>query len=282
MKNLKNTLSSTLIEDCLDTTVYRSEFHQPQEYSVYRSEGIFQRKMESLLQGIPKVVVYLDDILVTGLSEEDHLLTLQKVLQRIELSGLRLKKNKYKFMVPSISYLGYKIDAQGLYPLPEIMEAILKAPSPASLTELKSFLGLLSYYGKFIPNMSTVVHPLYDLLNKSTKWKWTEDEEQAFKLAKELLTSNSVLIHFDPGNSSCDASAYGIGAILSHRLPDGTERPIGFSSRTLSAADQKYSQIEKETLACVFGVKRFHSYLFGHSFTLITDHKPLLTLINAH
>ena len=254
-------------------------------FGISSAPGIFQRTMESLLQGIPKVVVYLDDILVTGLSEEDHLLTLQKVLQRIESSGLRLKKNKCKFMVPSVSYLGYKIDAQGLHPLPEKMDAIMKAPSPTSLTELKSFLGLLSYYGKFIPNMSTVVHPLYDLLKKSTKWKWTEDEEQAFKLAKEQLTSNSVLIHFDPGKEvllSCDASAYGIGAVLSHRLPDGTERPIGFSSRTLSAAEQKYSQIEKETLACVFGVKRFHSYLFGHRFTLITDHKPLLTLINAH
>ena len=106
-------------------------------FGISSAPGIFQRTMESLLQGIPKVVVYLDDILVTGLSEEDHLLTLQKVLQRIESSGLRLKKNKCKFMVPSISYLGYKINAQGLYPLPEKMEAILKAPSPTSLTRVE-------------------------------------------------------------------------------------------------------------------------------------------------
>ena len=156
MKNLKNTLSSTLIGGLF--TYNRLPF------GISSPPGIFQHTMEGLLQGIPKVVGHLDDILVTGLSEEDHLLTLQKVLQRIESSGLRLKKNKCKFMVPSISYLGYKIDAQGLHPIPEKMDAIPKAPSPTSLTELKSFLGLLSYYGKFIPNMSTVVYPLYDLL----------------------------------------------------------------------------------------------------------------------
>lgn len=115
--------------------------------------------------------------------------------------------------------------------------------------------------------------------------EWTADEEQAFKLAKELLTSNSVIIHFDPAKEvllSCDASAYGIGAVLSHRLPDGTERPIEFSSRTLSAAEQKHSQIDKETLAWVYGVKKFHSYIFGHRFTLINAHQVILTHFKLH
>ena len=161
----------------------------------------------------------------------------------------------------------------------------MNAPSPTSVTELKSFLGLLSYYGKFIPNLASTLHPLYELLKKSVKWLRNDEKEKTFNVAKQLLLSNNVLIHFDPTLDlllSCDASEYGIGAVLAHRLPDGSERPIGFVSRTLSPAERKYSQIEKETLSCVFGVNRFHLYLFGRKFTLMTNHKPLTMLLNEN
>ena len=187
-------------------------------------------------------------------------------------------------MAPSVVYLGHRIDAQGLHPLAEKVKAIQEAPKPNNVSELKAYLGLLSYYSKFLPNLSTTLAPLYSLLRASTRWHWTAEQEEAFKASKHLLTSSQVLVHFDPKLDivlSCDASAYGIGAVLSHRMPDGSEKPVGFVSRTLSAAEKNYSQIEKEGLACVFGVKRFHSYLYGHSFTLITDHKPLLSLFNA-
>ena len=241
--------------------------------------------MESVLSGIPKVIVYLDDILVTGTSEEDHLHNLQIVLQKIEEAGLHLKKDKCKFMVPSITYLGHKVDAQGLHPLPDKIEAIVSAPRPKTVTELKAFLGLVNYYSKFIPNLASVLYPLYQLLNKGVDWSWSIEREKAFKHAKTLLTSNNVLIHYDSQKAlvlACDASAYGVGVVLSHRLSDGSERPIGFASRVLSPAERNYSQIERESLACVFGVKKFHSYLYGRRFTLVTDHKPLLTLLHQH
>ena len=110
-------------------------------------------------------------------------------------------------------------------------------------------------------------------------------EQRAFQNSNKLLLSSQVLVHYDPSLEvilACDASSYGVGAVLSHRIADSSERPVAFASRTLSAAEQRYSQIEKEGLACVFGVKRFHLYLYGQRFTLITDHKPLLQVFDPH
>ena len=129
--------------------------------------------MESLLQGIPHVTVYLDDILISGKREAAHLQSLEEVLKRLMTAGLRVKKNKCKFMVSSVAYLGHVIDAQGLHPLPDKVEAILQAPSPRNVMELKSYLGLLTYYGKFLPDLSTCLAPLYRLLSKDVRWKWS-------------------------------------------------------------------------------------------------------------
>ena len=252
-------------------------------FGVSSAPGIFQHTMENLLQGTPNVV-YIDNILITGPTEDEHLKTLAEALDRIEKAGLLLQRSKCLFMAPSVVYLGHRIDTQGLHPLAEKVKAIQEAPKPNNVSELKAYLRLLSYYSKFSPNLSTTLAPLCSLLRASTRWHWTAKQEEAFKASKHLLTSSQVLVRFDLKLDivlSCNASAYGIEVVLSHRMPDGSEKPIGFVSRTLSAVEKNYSQIEKEGLACVFGVKRFHSYLYGHSFTLITDHKPLLSLFNA-
>ena len=137
--------------------------------------------------------------------------------------------------------------------------------------------------------MSSVLSPLYQLLQKSTKWKWTDSEHKAFVASKELLLSSHLLAHFDLKlklklklTLAVDASAYGLGAVLAHKYLNGSERPIGYASHSLNGAEKNYSQIEKEGLACVFGVNKFHSYLLGHSFELVTDHKPLLSLFYQH
>ena len=227
-------------------------------FGVSSVPGIFQKAMETLIQGIPHVTVYIDDILITGETEADHLQTLEKVLERLAKAGLRAKKHKCKFMVPSVDYLGYVIDAQGLRPHPDKALAIQQAPTPLNVTQLKSYLGLLSYYGKFLPNLSTLLAPLYKLLGKDIQWEWSSEQEQAFQASKELLTSSKLLVHFNPQLSlllACDASAYGIGAVLAHKMPDGSEQPIGYVSRTLNSAERNYSQLEKEGLSCVFGIK---------------------------
>ena len=252
-------------------------------FGISSAPSVFQRVMECLLQGIPGVVVYIDDVLITGQSEEQHLAALDETLKRMKEAGLRLKKGKCVFQAPSVIYLGHRIDAEGLHPVADKLNALQDAPSPKSVSELKSYLGLLTYYAKFLPNLSTVLAPLYRLLKHREPWRWTGEQERAFRRSKELMMSSQLLVHFDPSleiRLACDASAYGIGAVMSHRMPDGSEKPVGFVSRTLTEAEKKYSQIEKEGLACVFGITRFHSYLFGHHFILQTDHEPLRTLFN--
>ena len=188
--------------------------------------GIFQKTMERLLHGIPGVVVYIDDILISNPTEEEHLKSVEEVLERLQGANLHAKKPKCMFLVPSVSYLGYKIDGEGLHPLPEKVKAIQDAPTPQNSTELKSYLGLLTYYGKFLPNLSTHLAPLYQLLCHNTKWKWSGAQEKAFQKSKKLLVSSNLLIPFDsdlPLVLACDASQYGLGAVLAHRLPDGHE-----------------------------------------------------------
>ena len=252
-------------------------------FGIASAPGIFQRVMESLVQGIPGVVVYLDDILVTGKTEEEHLKSLEEVLKRLLEAGLRLRREKCVFMQDSVTYLGYRIDSQGLHPIAEKVDSIKKAPSPSNVNQLKSYLGLLSYYGRFIPNMTNTLFPLYRLLKKDVRWRWTNTEEEAFETSKRLLTSTQVLTHFDPNLElvlSCDASSYGVGAVLAHKFPDGSEKPVAYASRTLTQAEKGYSQLEKEGLACIFGIKKFRSYLYGHRFTIYTDHLPLKSLFN--
>ena len=136
----------------------------------------------------------------------------------------------------------------------------------------------MNYYSKFLPDLATVLSPLYALLQKRKKWLWTAKEEQAFQEVKTLLQSSRVLVHYDPQLPiilECDAAPYGLGAVLSHQLSTGEERPVAFASHTLTPTEQKYSHLDKEALAIVFAVKKFHSYLYGRPFVLKTDHKLL-------
>lgn len=251
-------------------------------FGVASAPAIFQREMDNLLQGHDNALCYLDDLLVTGTSTEDHLKNLSKVLSTLQAAGIRLHPSKCSFLQSSVEYLGHKIDAEGLHPIQTKLDAIEKAPEPTNVDELRSFLGLLTYYAKFLPNMSTMLAPLYKLLNKNQPWTWSIVEKKAFDRARKQLTSSSLLVHFDEHKEvqlECDASPYGVGAVLSHPSADG-DRPIAFASRSLTKAERNYSQIEREALSLIFGVTRYRKYLLGRTFTLVTDHQPLVSLFS--
>ena len=206
-------------------------------FGISVAPGIFQRVMDNILQGIPGVMVYLDDILITGPTVSEHLQSLETVLDRLAKAGLHVKKNKCIFMSSSVIYLGHKIDSEGLHPLPDKVRAIVEAPCPSNPKQLKAYLGLITYYAKFLPNLSSLLSPLYKLLHKDITWQWEDEQQNAFDKSKELLTSSNLLIHFNPELPillACDASNYGIGAVLAHRMPDGSERPIAYASRSLT------------------------------------------------
>jgi hypothetical protein len=132
---------------------------------------MFQKTMDTILQGLPGVMCYIDDILVTGSDDTSHLENLAEVLERLEKHGVRMKRAKCSFMQESVEFLGHRIDAEGLHTTQGKLEAIINAPAPTNISELRSFLGLLNYYGKFVPNLSTLLHPLNQLLQHETEWK---------------------------------------------------------------------------------------------------------------
>ena len=178
-------------------------------------------------------------------------------------------------MCDLVEYLGHIVDSEGLHVTPGKIEAIVNAPKPQNVTELRAYLGLVNYYGKFIPNLASTLQPLNSLLQKNCKWVWSEECTKAVQEANEKLTSSHVLIHYNPLlpiRLATDASQSGIRAGLTHVTPDGVEKPIAFASQTLSKSERNYSQIEKEGLSLIFGVKKFNQYFYGREFTLITDH----------
>ena len=137
---------------------------------------------------------------------------------------------------------------------------------------------MVNYYWKFLHNLSTQLHPLHALLKHGTKWHWSDECDTAFKQVKRKLCEAPVLMHYNPELPIPDASNYGIGAVLSHVDSDGQEHPIAFVSRTLSQCEKNYSQVEKEALSLIFGFRKFHKYVYGWHFILVTDHRPLTAL----
>ena len=252
-------------------------------FGVASAPALWQRSMDQILQGIPYTQCILDDIIVTGEDDAEHLRNLETVFRRLSEAGLRVNRLKCNFFQEHVEYCGHGVSARGLHKTPAKIDAISDARCPVNVTELRSFLGLVNYYARFLPNLATTLHPLNELLQKGVEWRWTADCTTAFDTVKAQIASDLVLTHFDsalPVRVASDASPYGLGAVLSHVMPTGEERPIAFASRTLSVAEKNYSQIDKEALGIVWSIKKFHTYLYGRPFTLITDHQPLTAIFH--
>ncbi|XP_055590350.1 uncharacterized protein K02A2.6-like [Uranotaenia lowii] len=254
-------------------------------YGVASAPAIWQRQIEVILQGIEGVSVFLDDIKITGPNDIVHLQRLEEVLRRLNDHNVRVNKGKCEFFANEIEYCGYLIDRDGIHKLMNKMEAIRDMPRPRNKDEVRSFIGLVNYYGRFIENLSTVIYPLNNLLKDSVAFEWNRECENAFRRVKQCMQSNNCLVHYSPELPlvlATDASPYGVGAVLSHVYPDGSERPIQFASQTLNSTQQKYMQVDKEAYAIIFGVKKFFQYLYGRKFLLLTDNQAISKIFGEH
>ncbi|UYV85151.1 K02A2.6-like [Cordylochernes scorpioides] len=252
-------------------------------FGLANAPSYFQSVMDRVLSGIGGVICYIDDVLIATASIEEHLALLKTIFARLAKYNIKLKKEKCLFLQKEIEYLGHLVTEEGIRPLDHKVQAIQKAKTPTNISELRSFLGLVNFYGKFIPNLPELLKPLHELLHKKRPWVWTKECGEAIDKCKNSITSERVLVPYDATLPLClatDASQIGVGAVLSHII-EGQERPIMFASRTLSGAEQNYSQIEKEALAIIYGVTKFHQFIYGRKFILITDHKPLVTILGS-
>lgn len=248
---------------------------------VTSAPGTFQKIVDAMIAGLEGVESYLDDALVHGRNREEHQSRLLKLLDRVQEWGFTLRIEKCSFFMWEIHYLGYIINKRGIKPDPSKTAAICEMPPPHDVSSLRSYLGAIHFYAKFVPNMHELRHPLNTLLRKDNKWEWNDCCQKSFDQFKNLLRSDLLLAHYNPELETivaADASNYGVGACLMHRYQDGSIKVVCHASRTLTSAEQGYGQVEKEALALIFGVTKF---LYGRRFTLQTDHKPLVAVFGS-
>uniref|UniRef100_A0A146M517 RNA-directed DNA polymerase n=1 Tax=Lygus hesperus TaxID=30085 RepID=A0A146M517_LYGHE len=253
-------------------------------FGLCNAPATFQRLMDRLLASIKEVecFVYLDDVIIFGETVEEHLERLGHVLDRLRAANLKVSLPKCRFLHEEVDYLGHVVTRDGVQPDPKKVEAVKAFPRPRNQQELKSFLGLSNYYRRFQPGYASLAKELTRLLGKGQVFQWGPEQEASFQALKDGLCSNQVLIYpdyRDPFLVSTDASDTAMGAVLS-QIRDGEERPICYASKQFNAAEANYSATERELRAVVYAVQQFRCYLYGRTFTLITDHSALRWLMS--
>ena len=259
---------------------------QVMPFGLCNAPATFQRLMETVLAGLIRncCLVYLDDVMVIGRSFSEHLTNLRKVFERFRNANLKLKPEKCCLAGSEVLYLGYVVSRDGISADPAKVKVVKNFPQPSDVKSLRSFLGLASYYRRFIQDFSKVANPLYALTQKDVEFLWKPVHYDAFRQLKQLLISAPVLAFPDFARDfilETDTSGMGLGAILAQADEDGMVHPIAYASRTLQQHEKNYAITELEALGIVWAVKHFHHYLYGHHCEVYTDHEPLMALLNT-
>ena len=259
-------------------------------FGLTNAPATFQRMMQKLLTGLNPVKgpdfvsVYVDDVLIFSETLEEHIRHLQLVLDKLKGAGLKLKPSKCSFVREGVDYLGHVITSNGLSPNPARIDAVQSLPAPTNIKELRQFLGLTSYYRRFIPAFARVAAPLHALTRKSASFEWTSSCQTAFDQLRSKLVAAPILAYPDFGRDfilETDASINGLGAVLSQEQEDGKAHPVAYASRALSPTEKNYGITELETLAVVWAVTHFRYYLYGHNVRIFTDHTAVKAVLGT-
>ena len=252
-------------------------------FGLSASSEIFQKRVNGMLEGLMGVINIVDDILVYGIgntAEEaniDHDKNLQGLLDRCREKGIALNPDKLKLRRKEVTFMGHVLTDKGITIDPEKAKAVKDMPKPTSVEDVQRINGFVNYLSRFLPNLSDHMEPIRRLTHKGATWQWTKTEEDAFQKVKQLVTEAPVLTYFDPAKElevQCDASQKGLGAAL---IQDG--KPVAYASRSLTETETRYAQIEREMLAIVFALEKFHQYTYARPVRVQSDHKPLESIL---
>ena len=253
-------------------------------FGVNAASEKFQQILESVLKGLQGVRNISDDIIIASESEELHGIHVRACLQRLSDSGLTLNRKKCMFFQSSMSFFGNIFSEDGISPDPKKISAVCDAPRPVDKKQVRSLLGMVNYVQRYIPGLATLVKPLRELIKTSTNFVWSDECESAWITLKSSLTDSSTMSYFDPNQKTellVDASPVGLGAILTQIDADGDRRyVVAYASKSCDDVESRYSQIEREALAVRWGIEHYHLYLYGAPFTVVTDHKPLVSVFS--
>lgn len=263
-------------------------------FGLRNAGNTFQRMMDVILEDMPNVFCYLDDLLIASANASQHLVHVEEVLERLSRFGLVINPQKCEFNKAELTFLGHRVSAEGAAPLEERIEAIKAFPKPATVRGLQEFLGLINFYRRFLPNIATTLLPLYSILKATGKANckaskspvhWNDEALDAFEASKRALANATMLVHPDPEAElalTTDASGVAVGAVLEQRArrPRATWQPLAFFSKKLRDPEVKYSAYDRELLAMKLAVRHFRWRLEASEFTLFTDHMPLTFAMN--
>ena len=240
----------------------------------------YQYEIQTALAGLQGVQNISDDIIVYGTGQEDHDKKVIELMNRLRECGLTVNKDKCQFNMDKLVFMGLLLSEHGIGPTESKVKAITDATEPKNASELRSFLGLAVFNARFIPDFATITEPLRRLTHQNEKYEFGERQKTAFQKLKTAMSEAKTLSYFDPKATTrliTDASPVGLGAVLI-QIQDEKPAVIAYASKSLTPVERRYSQTEKEALGIVWACERFHQYIYGIRFELLTDHKPLETI----